>query len=58
MLTPRTAADTIQSFDTLPGLLEQNPEFLSHQSLPGGLLPHWEVPSPFFEALDAFFADL
>jgi len=58
VLTPRAPASTIQSFEALPDVLEQNPEFLAHQSLPGGLLPHWEAPSPFFGALDAFLVDL
>lgn len=54
LLTPETPASTIQSFDRLPALLYKNPRDLTHQTLPGGLLPHWEAPSPFFEVLDTF----
>ena len=54
LLTPKPPASTAQSFERLPALLGQNPRDLSHEALPGGLLPHWEAPSPFFGALNAF----
>ena len=54
ILTPEAPASTVQSFDRLPTLLDQHPRDLSHQSLPGGLLPHWEAPAPFFEVVDDF----
>jgi pimeloyl-ACP methyl ester carboxylesterase len=53
-LTPEAPASTVQSFDDLPALLDQTPRDLSHETLPGGLLPHWEAPAPFFDALDDF----
>jgi hypothetical protein len=53
-LTPEAPASTVQSFDRLPALLDHNPRDLSHQALPGGLLPHWEAPAPFFDAVDDF----
>ena len=54
LLTPETPASTVQSFDHLPTLLDQNPRDLSHETLPGGLLPQWEAPAPFSQMLDAF----
>lgn len=54
VLTPETPASTVQSFERLPALLDHNPRDLSHKTLPGGLLPHWEAPSPFFDTLDSF----
>ena len=54
LLTPTTPGSTVQSFERLPAVLSQNARDLSHQALPGGLLPHWEAPTPFFDALDAF----
>jgi pimeloyl-ACP methyl ester carboxylesterase len=54
LLTPQTPASTVQSFDRLPPLLDQNARDLSHEALPGGLLPHWEAPTPFFDAVDDF----
>lgn len=54
LLTPETPEPTVQSFERVPALLDKNERDLSHQALPGGLLPHWEAPSPFFDALDAF----
>lgn len=54
LLTPQAPASTVQSFERLPTLLEQNSRDLSHEAIPGGLLPHWEAPSPLFEALHAF----
>jgi len=54
LLTPETPGPTVQSFDLLPTLLDQNPRNLTHRTLPGGLMPHWEEPSPFFDAVDAF----
>jgi pimeloyl-ACP methyl ester carboxylesterase len=53
-LTPSTPGPTVQSFDRLPEVLTQNERDASHKSLPGGLLPHWEAPTPFFRALDEF----
>jgi len=54
LLTPEAPGSTVQSFNRLPRILEQNDRDLSHKALPGGLLPHWDAPSPFFHALDAF----
>lgn len=54
LLTPQTPASTVQSFERLPTVLDQNPRDLSHETLPGGLLPQWEAPSPFLRALDEF----
>ena len=56
LLTPATPGPTIQSFDRLPPLLDSNDRFLTHRPLPGGLMPHWERPAPFFETVDAFLA--
>lgn len=54
LLTPEAPASTVQSFEHLPALLGRNARDLSHESLPGGLLPHWEAPAPLFRDLDAF----
>ena len=54
LLTPKISGPTVQSFEQLSTVLDQNPRDLSHRALPGGLLPHWETPAPFFETLDAF----
>jgi pimeloyl-ACP methyl ester carboxylesterase len=56
LLTPQTPASTVQSFERLSTVLDQNPRDLSHETLPGGLLPHWEAPSPFFDTVDDFLA--
>ena len=54
LLTPERPEATVQSFERLPALLTHNDRHLAHEPLPGGLLPHWEAPAPFFEALDEF----
>jgi pimeloyl-ACP methyl ester carboxylesterase len=56
LLTPETPGPTVQSFEGLPALLDTASRDLSHESLPGGLLPHWEAPTLFFKTLDAFLA--
>lgn len=57
LLTPSTPGPTVQSFDLLSTVLDRNAQHLSHRTLPGGLLPHWEAPAATFEALDAFLLD-
>ena len=57
LLTPATPGPTVQSFDLLPRLLDQNARHVTHRTLPGGLLPHWEAPDAVFKALDAFLLD-
>ena len=52
LLTPEHPAETVQAFDRLPQLLAANERDLQHQALPGGLLPHWEAPQAFFDALE------
>jgi pimeloyl-ACP methyl ester carboxylesterase len=54
LLTPATPGPTVQSFDLLSPVLEQNRRALTHHPLPGGLMPHWEAPSALFEVLDPF----
>jgi pimeloyl-ACP methyl ester carboxylesterase len=54
ILTPEDPGPTVQSFPDLPALLDANPRDLTHRSLPGGLLPPWESPEPFFDALLEF----
>ena len=54
LLTLETPSSTVQSFDHLPTLLDQNPRDLSHKTLPGGLLPQWEASASFFQVLDEF----
>lgn len=54
LLTPSTPGPLSQSYDLLPVLLDRNQRYLSHHSLPGGMMPHWAAPSAFFEALDNF----
>jgi len=49
ILTPQRPADTVQRFDLLPDLLDAHSRDLTHFALPGGLLPHWEAPAPFFD---------
>ena len=56
LLTPSDPADTVQRFDRLPEVLDANERDLHHTLLPGGLLPHFEAPAPFFDALDSFLA--
>ena len=56
LLTPATPGPTIQSFDRLPALLDQNGRDLTHRTLPGGLMPQWEAPAAFTDALDAFLS--
>jgi pimeloyl-ACP methyl ester carboxylesterase len=51
LLTPEDPAPTVQRFDRLPDVLDANGRDLTHRALPGGLLPHWEDPEPFFHAL-------
>jgi pimeloyl-ACP methyl ester carboxylesterase len=54
LLTPETPGPTVQSFDLLPALLDQNPRNVTHETVPGGLMPQWEAPSPLFDRLDPF----
>jgi pimeloyl-ACP methyl ester carboxylesterase len=54
LLTPETPGPTIQSFDRLPAVLDQNPRTLTHRTLPGGLMPHWDAPDDCFAALHEF----
>lgn len=54
LLTPERPASTVQSFGQLSPVLDQNARDLSHETVPGGLLPQWEAPTPFFQALDGF----
>lgn len=56
LLTSETPGRTVQSFEGLPALLDAASRNLSHETVPGGLLPHWEAPEPFFKTLDAFLA--
>lgn len=53
LLTPTRPGPTIQSFDRLPAVLDANPRALTHRTLPGGLMPHWDQPAPTFAALDS-----
>ncbi|WP_028566933.1 alpha/beta fold hydrolase [Salisaeta longa] len=52
--TPANPVPTVQRFDRLPAVLEAAGRDMTHQPLPGGLLPHWEAPAACFDALDAF----
>lgn len=54
LLTPNRPGPTIQSFDRLPAVLDANPRSLTHHTLPGGLMPHWDQPDPCFAAVDSF----
>jgi pimeloyl-ACP methyl ester carboxylesterase len=54
LLTPNTPGPTVQSFDLLSPVLDQNPQALTHRTLPGGLMPHWEAPDALFDVLDPF----
>ncbi len=54
LLTPSSPGPTVQSFDLLPLVLDRNPRDLTHRTLPGGLMPHWEAPDPFFDTLTSF----
>jgi len=57
LLTPSDPGPTVQSFDRLPAVLDQNPRMLTHRSFPGGLMPHWDAPTAVFETLDAFLSE-
>ncbi len=54
LLTPETPGPTVQQFDLLPTVLDQNDHALTHHTVPGGLMPHWEAPDAFFETLMPF----
>jgi pimeloyl-ACP methyl ester carboxylesterase len=54
LLSPEAPGQTVQSFEGLPALMDTASRDLSHETLPGGLLPHWEAPGPFFDTLDTF----
>ena len=54
LLSPEAPGQTVQSFEGLSALTDTASRDLSHETLPGGLLPHWEAPGPFFEVLDTF----
>ena len=54
LLTPETPGPTIPSFDLLPAVLDQNARNLTHRTLPGGLMPHWDAPNTCFEAIHNF----
>ena len=56
LLTPSSPGPTVQSFDLLSPVLDQNPRALTHHTLPGGLMPHWEAPSALFDVLDPFLS--
>lgn len=54
LLTPVNAAETVQGFEQVTEVLEQNAHDLSRVRLPGGLLPQFESPDALFGALDDF----
>lgn len=54
LLTPEQPGPTVQQFDLLPRVLDRASGPLRHVTLPGGLMPHWEAPTPCLDALDAF----
>jgi pimeloyl-ACP methyl ester carboxylesterase len=54
LITPEQPGPTIQSFDLLPRLLDRNPRDLTHQTVPGGLMPQWEAPDALWPVLDDF----
>lgn len=56
LLTPSTPGPTVQSFDLLSPVLDQNPRALTHRTLPGGLMPHWEAPGALLDVLEPFLA--
>ena len=56
LLTPSAPGTTVQSFDTLPAVLDRNPRHLTHRTLPGGLMPHWDAPTALFETLTPFLS--
>lgn len=54
LITPEEPGPTIQSFDLLPRVLDQNPRDLTHRTVPGGLMPQWEAPDALWSILDDF----
>jgi pimeloyl-ACP methyl ester carboxylesterase len=54
LLTPETPGPTVQQFDLLSTVLDQNDHALTHETVPGGLMPHWEAPTACFETLMPF----
>ena len=54
ILTPEAPTPTVQRFDRLPALTKANPRYITHATVPGGLLPHWERPTPTLRVLDDF----
>ena len=57
LLTPSAPGPTVQSFDLLPAVLDRNPRALTHRTLPGGLMPHWDAPEPLFELLSPYLRE-
>lgn len=54
MVAPDAPGGLIQQFDLLDHVEKRNAAYLRVARLPGGLLPHWEAPDPFFDVLDSF----
>ncbi len=54
MVVPESSDGLIQRFDRLGEVVNQNPEYLRAERLPGGLLPQWEVPYHLFDLVDNF----
>ena len=54
LLTHADPAPTVQQFDRLPDVRAANDRDLTHEVLPGGLLPQYEAPDALFEAIDGF----
>ncbi|MFB6247353.1 MAG: alpha/beta fold hydrolase [Salinibacter sp.] len=55
-LTPSRPGPTVQSFDLLSPVLDRNPRSLTHRTLPGGLMPHWEASAALFDVLTPFLS--
>ncbi|MEX0599142.1 MAG: hypothetical protein WD205_00785, partial [Rhodothermales bacterium] len=54
IVVPKISEGLVQQFDGLDELARRNGDHLSIKRISGGLLPQWESPEPFFEAVDAF----
>lgn len=54
IVVPEQDDGLIQSFDALNEVAAQNDTYIRAETLPAGLMPHWETPEALFPLLDDF----
>lgn len=57
LIAPEDDSSLIQQFDALDGLVAANPEHVTVERLPCGLMPQWEVPNHLFDAMERFLTN-